>query len=151
MICMLSVLTVLPVTAEERSGLETNCPDGAEGADAPGNSAGTGMDEACVKAYTVMVYLCGGSLEKPALLEGGKAAFASGDVREMQASGFDEENVQVILLAGGTRDWYAGELPDGSAGLYRVRADALETIRNDRGGKKHGFGSCPFGIPVLWL
>ena len=48
---------------------------------------------------TLMLYMCGSSLES-------ERGYASGDLAEVMASGFDEQKVTVLVMAGGSAsDW----------------------------------------------
>ena len=66
--------------------------------------------DAAPKAVTVMVYLTGSDLESS-----GKAA--TNDVREMLRSGFDREQVNVVLFTGGTTRWRS-DFPVDECALY---------------------------------
>ncbi len=58
-----------------------------------GGQADSGETE---HSTTVLVYLCGGDLES-------RFGAATGDIREMAASGFDTSAVKLVIMAGGTR------------------------------------------------
>ncbi len=62
------------------------------------------------KALTVMVYLTGSNLES-------SSGLATEDVREMLRSGYDREQVNVVLLTGGSTKWVSG-FPVDATGLY---------------------------------
>jgi len=61
------------------------------------------------KALTVMVYMCGSSLETM----GGSA---TADIGEMLQSDFDADQVNLVVMAGGSRRWDKG-LRSGEAGV----------------------------------
>ena len=67
------------------------------------------------KAVTVMIYLTGSDLES------GQGA-ATADILEMMSAGFNADQVNVILFAGGSAKWYSGFSAD-ACGIYRVSGD----------------------------
>lgn len=70
------------------------------------------------KPFTLMVYVCGTDLEE----EGG---CASGDIREMAASKFKGENLNVVLLTGGTRKWKTKGIDNTGCNIYTLEGDTL--------------------------
>ena len=66
--------------------------------------------ETPAKAVTVMVYLTGSDLES-------SSKAATNDVREMLRSGFDREQVNVVLFTGGTTRWRSG-FPTDECAMY---------------------------------
>ncbi len=78
--------------------------------------AESGADsQADPRTVTVMIYLTGSDLES------GQGA-ATADLLEMMDAGFDADQVNVILFAGGSTRWYSG-FPADSCGIYRIGRD----------------------------
>ena len=55
-------------------------------------------EETKTRKLTVMVYMCGSNLEST-------RGYATRDLREMMKSGFPEEEMSVIVMIGGSREW----------------------------------------------
>ena len=53
------------------------------------------------RKLTVMVYMCGSNLESG-------YGSASADLEEMLASGFDSEQISLLVMTGGTEGWVLG-------------------------------------------
>ncbi len=73
------------------------------------------------KAVTVMIYLIGSDLETD-----GKRPEASDDVTQMLRSGFDREQVNVVLMTGGTARWKAG-FPADATVIYALDKSSAPT------------------------
>ena len=54
---------------------------------------------------TIMIYMCGSNLES-------SSGAASADVEEMKFADFDPEQVSLLVMAGGTKEWDMGLDPD---------------------------------------
>lgn len=80
---------------------------------------------------TLMIYLCGSDLEDQGA--------ASQDLIEIARSGFDASELNVIIMAGGSRRWRQTFIPDGTTGIYRLVNDRAYTLFND--GTAHNMGA----------
>lgn len=70
---------------------------------------------ASAESTTVMVYMCGSNLES-------RKGAATKDIQEMLTSGFDAEQVHVMLLAGGCTEWKNDPaFPSDQLSLYTMR------------------------------
>lgn len=87
---------------------------------------------------TVMVYMCGSSLENANAFPRGARAYASQDLGEMAASGFNPEEVNVLVFTGGAEKWYIEEVKDGTTGLYQLKPDALLPVSGSWSGLNMG-------------
>ena len=67
---------------------------------------------------TVMIYLIGSDLESSQ----GSATF---DINEMLASDFDEENVNVLIYAGGSKKWYTSEISNQENAIFAIEDGEL--------------------------
>ena len=81
-------------------------------------------DPAKIRNITIMIYLCGSTLEE-------ETASATRDIAEMINSGFDPENVNVIIMAGGSRKWLTPAIPNGTSGIYQLDRNGINKIFND--------------------
>ena len=70
------------------------------------------------KEITVMVYMCGSDLES-------EYGAATNDISEIACSGFDPDKVQVLVLTGGSRQWFIPGLPSNKNNVWDVRPDIL--------------------------
>lgn len=70
------------------------------------------------KAWTVMVYLCGSNLESG-------SASASRDLVEMASAGFDESQINVVALTGGSALWGLSFIPSQALTLLEVHRDTV--------------------------
>lgn len=76
-----------------------------------------GEDERAV----VMVYMVGSNLES-------EAGLASRDISEMIDSGYDEENMDVLVCTGGANEWWIEGVDSDSCDVYEVSADGLSRV-----------------------
>ncbi len=81
---------------------------------------GGGLDVA-----TVMLYIIGSDLES-------YGGFASDDIYEMLEADFGE-NVNVVLMTGGTTDWYIDEISDDSCQYWQIKNNELVLVDNSLG------------------
>lgn len=81
-------------------------------------------DAAGGKKWTVMVYMCGTNLESPRASGGA----ASKDILEMIDSGYDTDQVNLILLAGGTKNWHIQAMQDHNTSIYSIRPDGITRL-----------------------
>ena len=88
-------------TGEAAAEGETASQDPAE--EKPGNPQ---------KALTLMLYLCGSNLES-------SAGSASADLDEILSSGVSTENVNVVIMAGGTTKWH-NDFADNETAVYTI-------------------------------
>lgn len=79
------------------------------------------LDEQEHKPYTIMLYLNGSDLET-------EAGMATLDLIEIIESGFNEENINLLILTGGTQKWQNGVIPNDSCTLYRIADGDLQFI-----------------------
>ena len=77
--------------------------------------------------YTIMVYMCGSTLEVPLK----NKCSASQDIFEMAASGFDPEEVNVLVLAGGAENWYLNDIADAATGIYQIKGNTMIPLLGD--------------------
>lgn len=66
----------------------------------------------------LMIYMVGSDLET-------EAGMASRDIAEIIDSGFDEDNMKVLLCAGGTDYWWTEGISSESIGVYEVTGEGL--------------------------
>ncbi len=74
------------------------------------------------KSKTVMIYMCGSNLESM------PQSSATRDVREMIASGFATEDINVIIMPGGSKHWHIPEFETENTGIYSVRPDGITKL-----------------------
>ena len=86
------------------------------------------------KSYTIMVYLNGSDLETD-------HQAAAADLLEMMQSGFDQEEVNVIVFTGGTRRWHLGFIPNRKNAIFQLEQDAMTRLLSA--------GKSPMGDPVV--
>ena len=70
------------------------------------------------KPFTLMVYICGTDLE-------GEGAAASRDIMEMAASNFKGENLNLVILTGGTKKWAIKDIGRNSCNVYTLEGETL--------------------------
>lgn len=70
---------------------------------------------------TVMIYMVGSNLES----EGGLASL---DISEIVNSGYNEENMEVLVCAGGTSHWWIDGFENNACDVYRVSGDGLQRV-----------------------
>lgn len=68
------------------------------------------------KAYTLMVYLCGSNLET----DGGQA---SADIYEMLLSGFNSQEINVLVLTGGSQRWLIPDIPADKKSAWEIHPE----------------------------
>jgi len=73
------------------------------------------------KPYTIMVYLNGSDLET-------ENGMATSDLMEMIESGYNEDNVNVVILSGGTAAWNNDVIPSDTCALYHIAEGDLQFI-----------------------
>lgn len=84
------------------------------------------------KHMTLMVYLCGSNLEE-------LRASATADLLEMAFSGFDGEQLNIVVLAGGARAWGNPLISARSTGIYQIGPGGIKRLFND--GTLYNMGS----------
>lgn len=91
-----------------------------EGADTAGSGAGEGTQGSgeTDSNEVLLVYMVGSNLES----ENGMATL---DIYEMIQSGFNEENLKVVLCTGGAASWWIEEIPADACSLYEVTSGGL--------------------------
>ena len=70
---------------------------------------------------TLLIYMCGSDLE-------GRTGSGTMDLQEMMASGFDEEAVNVIVMAGGTQRWL-NRLPADETSIYEIHQQDMVKVQ----------------------
>lgn len=107
---------------------------------AAGNSENAGVNhltesasvsDGDLKNYTLMVYMCGSTLEVPGSTIENSMAFASFDIAEMAASGFDTDKMNIVLYAGGAKNWFLDEIPDAASGIFEIKDKAIFPVQHD--------------------
>ncbi len=73
---------------------------------------------------TLMIYLCGSDLEQ-------KCGSATQDIVEMCTSGFSQDVMNIIVMAGGSPYWYLDRRMSGTTGIYRVFPEGIVVLEND--------------------
>ena len=92
----------------------------------------SGISPEIQKRRTIMVFMNGSDLET-------KHASATFDLKEMMDSGFDEENLNVIIFAGGSRRWHTPMIADGDNTLLKIENGELVKLAQ--------VGRDPMGYP----
>lgn len=69
----------------------------------------------------VMVYMVGSNLES-------EAGLASTDIVEMIESGFDTENMDVVVCAGGASNWWIDGMSEDNCEVYQLSEEGLERV-----------------------
>lgn len=69
----------------------------------------------------IMVYMVASNLET-------EAGLASGDIREMLKSGFDEEKMKVLICTGGCRRWWMDGIPEDECTVFEIKDGELEAV-----------------------
>ena len=77
----------------------------------------SGEDENAV----VMVYMVGSNLES-------EAGLATKDIREMIDSNFDEENMTVLICAGGAEEWWIEDVDNDACDVYEISDGNLNQV-----------------------
>ena len=127
---------------EESSESDSNSEDVVveESSESDFNSEDAGTEEASESVsepgeeltnYTLMVYMFGSTLEEPGATIESSNAFASFDIVEMAASGFDIEKMNLVLYAGGAKNWLLDEIPDEASGTFVIKKDSLIPVKHD--------------------
>lgn len=80
---------------------------------------------------TLMIYLCGSNLES----EKGQASL---DLDEMIRSGFKEEELNIIVMAGGAEKWHNNRISGNATCIYQIGNGAIVNLYND--GKQYNMG-----------
>ncbi|MBD5096363.1 MAG: hypothetical protein HDT40_05015 [Lachnospiraceae bacterium] len=82
------------------------------------------------KSKTIMVYMVGSDLESDYYA-------ASTDIDEMLSSDFDDDEINLLLYAGGCYDWYNSSIPDGDNSIHLI-SDGSLTMLDSTDGKNMG-------------
>ena len=122
----------LGASAEERGGFggllnnvqqsyqaaeqDTAVPDRAPSAEQQLREAAEGKD------LTLLIYMCGSNLESS------PQSSASRDIREIIASDYDTEKINVLLMAGGSKKWHLPNISEQKTGIYSVRPDGITRL-----------------------
>lgn len=69
----------------------------------------------------MMVYMVGSNLES----EGGMASL---DIMEMASSGFDEENLDVLICTGGASEWWIDGIPSDECTVFEVTDGTINPV-----------------------
>lgn len=73
---------------------------------------------------TLMMYLCGSNLES-------RSGCATRDVVEMANSGYDPDQVNIVIMAGGSTAWQNDIVAAGSTGIYSLKGNYLIPMQVD--------------------
>lgn len=73
---------------------------------------------------TVMVYIVGSDLEP-------QGNYATTDITEMMRSGFDTDQVTVLIMTGGTTSWGNSIVPADKLSIYRLAGRNLELVHQE--------------------
>lgn len=82
------------------------------------------------KSKTIMVYMVGSDLES-------KGYAASTDIDEMLNADFDDDEINLLIYAGGCHDWYNSNIPDGDNSTHLI-SDGNLTMLDNTDGKNMG-------------
>lgn len=83
-----------------------------------------------VRGHTVMLYLCGSNLESGG--GGMRGGSATSDLKEIIGSGYDQDKVSVLVMAGGSKKWFNQAIETDDTGIYEV-VDSSLVKRNSEG------------------
>lgn len=75
------------------------------------------------KPYTILMYINGTDLET-------NSAMASGDIREMIDAKFSNEEINLIILTGGTNTWHNNVIPSDATTIHYVSSNGLVQLAN---------------------
>lgn len=89
----------------------------------PANGKGNAYIDgpAASKQQTILVYMDGSDLES-------EYGMATGDLTEMMESGFNSQNINLIVYTGGTTNWQNYDIPNDTNMIYRVTPDGIEAL-----------------------
>lgn len=76
-----------------------------------------------VRNQTVMLYLCGSNLEGGG--NGGNGGGATRDLKEIVASEYDQDQISVIIMAGGAQKWFNNAVDVQDTAIYEVVDNSL--------------------------
>lgn len=82
--------------------------------------SGKAVTPAEKKPYTVLVYMNGTDLES-------KYGCATSDLQEMASSGFDAENVNLLVLTGGTANW-KNNIISSTTSIYQINGTTFSKL-----------------------
>ena len=116
-----------------------------DGLNISGDDQGAGQDDTSAgdalphkaKYMTLMLYMCGSTMEGINAW-GEESYLASSDLYEICSSGVNSKAVNILLYAGGCRQWGACEIIDGTSGIYQITDGRIIPLVND--GKQHNMG-----------
>ncbi|MEI6102293.1 MAG: clostripain-related cysteine peptidase, partial [Eubacteriales bacterium] len=80
-------------------------------------------DKSGLKPYTLMVYMCGSDLES-------ENGLASADIAEMAQSGYDPNNMNIVLFTGGSTKWQTEGIPADTDSIWQLTADGLTSLED---------------------
>jgi Clostripain family. len=93
-------------------------------------SAAPSEDDSGKTPYTLLVYICGSDLES-------EQGLASADLAEMAKSGFDEKDMNIVVLTGGTAKWQTNGIPADTDSVWQLTSEGLKPLM-DMGAKSMG-------------
>lgn len=95
------------------------------------------------KELTLLVYLSGTDLEA-------EYGAATADLNEMLQADLDEKNVNVVILAGGSKTWHTPGLKEDKKNTLKINDDEIRILKNDQltsmGDEKTLSGFVSYGI-----
>ena len=71
---------------------------------------------------TVMIYMCGADLES----EGG---IASLNLKDLQNSKIDYDNINIVLCAGGAKKWHTKEISETETSIFEINEKGLNKVK----------------------
>jgi len=90
------------------------------------------QEAAAMKNRTILIYMNGSDLESEHMA-------ATSDLQEIFNSGYDRENINIIIFTGGTRRWHTAGIPNRRNAIFRVDGDKLIELAR--------LGRDPMGYP----
>ncbi len=126
-VMVLAIGVIMPAGAEIGSLMFSSMPQGMESPEEtltereydPDGSAypftGNGENG---RQHTVMLYLCGADLEP----KGGPATM---DLQEIIQSAYDQDQISLLVMAGGTKKWFNHAVDADDTAIYEVVGDSL--------------------------
>ena len=83
------------------------------------------------RTHTVMLYLCGSDLEEGG--NGGLGGAATKDLKEIVASGYNDNQISVLVMAGGAQKWFNNAVDAEDTAIYEIVANSL--VKRESKGK----------------
>ena len=71
---------------------------------------------------TVMIYMVGSNLES-------KSGLATSDLNSINLEGLEENNVNVLLIAGGSKKWYNDYIDKNETSIYKLESGGIKKVK----------------------